>query len=120
MTSSIPTLVFDERDDELSSILNAARRAIQAHPIAAQAIFAALAAEGRRFAETPEGREWKERLAGSDLLERARLVWDTVSLTAITEDASEPLPSAYLEGVLRAAAVDALEPLLSRLFDEGV
>ena len=34
---------------------------------------------------TPAGAVWKERLAGSDLLERLRMIWDSASLTAFVE-----------------------------------
>ena len=117
MPEDVPHLVFDETDDELGRALDALRKALARHPIAAQAAFAALAAEGRRFALTPEGASLRARLAKSETFHRARLVWDTVSVTAFAEEPVDPLPSAYVESVLQATQLDALEPFLSRLFD---
>ena len=111
--------MFDERDDELSNVLNAARRAIQTHPIAAQAIFAALAAEGRRLRKRP-----KDGLEGSSgRLGIARAGAPGLGHGQPHRDHRRRERAAAVRvsrGVLRAAAVDALEPLLSRLFDEGV
>src|SRR5580693_1180923 len=45
-------------DGALGEILRRAQLLLLKHPVAAQAAFAALIAEGRRFAATPEGAEW--------------------------------------------------------------
>src|SRR5580692_407187 len=59
-------------DTELSAILRRAQLVLLKHPVAAQAAYAALIAEGRRFAATPEGAEWAAALAGSEELRRGR------------------------------------------------
>jgi hypothetical protein len=96
--------------------LRALQRVLLAHPVAAQAAFSALAAEGRCFAETPEGSAWRARLEDSALLHHARLVWQIGSLSLLEEDPPEILPSAYLEGLLLAAASGDPDALLDRLF----
>jgi hypothetical protein len=88
------------------------------HPIAVQAAFAALAAEGRRFAETPEGSVWRERLRDSELLDRVEVLWRSLGMNAFVERQTEILPSFFLESAMRAAARLGLEPLLSTVFDE--
>ena len=113
---SVPVVRFTNPDD-LAVLLERLRDVLLRHPIAAQAAFAALAHEGRRFAETEEGRAWRERLSRSDLLARVRLVWNTLGMHAFVEQPVEVLPSFFLDGAVRAASLDGLEPLLSAIFD---
>jgi hypothetical protein len=102
----------------LSELLLALSDVLLRHPIAVQAAFAALAAEGRRFAATPEGARCKEDLAASELFDRVRLVWRSLGMHAFVEQPTEILPSFFLDGALRAAVQGKLEPLLSSIFDE--
>jgi hypothetical protein len=115
-TPSSLVLVFGTDDDSIAPGLEACRRAIATYPIAAQAIFAALVAEGRRYVRTDEGRELARQLAESVWTQRARMVWETVSLTSLSEDDGAVLPSTCVEAVLNAARSEGLESLLSRLF----
>jgi hypothetical protein len=109
----------DPRPDEpLSELLLALSDVLLRHPIAVQAAFAALAAEGRRFAETPEGARCKEDLAASEVFDRVRLIWRSLGMHAFVERPTETLPSFFLDGAVRAAVLDRLEPLLSSIFDE--
>lgn len=102
----------------LAELLLALSDVLLRHPIAVQAAFAALAAEGRRFAETPEGARCKEDLAASELFDRVRLIWRSLGMHAFVEQPTEILPSFFLDGAIRAAFLDKLEPLLSSIFDE--
>lgn len=104
-------------DDELAGILRRAQLLLLKHPIAAQAAFAGLIAEGRRFAATPEGAEWSAALAGSELVHQGRRVWDAVSLNMLEDNPGTIIPSTYLEALLRAARAADLEGLLARLHD---
>jgi hypothetical protein len=116
--SDIPVVRFQpESDDELSYVLNAVQGAIERHPMAVQAAFAALSREGRRFAGTDEGAEWMSRLQGSELMSRLRVIWDSLSVTAFTEETSEALPSFFLDGIVRASSEPGLETKLSRVFE---
>lgn len=99
----------------LPELLRGVQRALLEHPVAAQAAFTALIAEGRRFAATPEGADWMAALAGSDLVRQARQVWEAVSLNLLEDDPSTIVPSAYLEALLRAASSADLEGLLRPL-----
>ncbi|WP_437317531.1 hypothetical protein [Sorangium sp. So ce385] len=101
----------------IPAILRRAQLLVLKHPVAAQAAFAALIAEGRRFAATPEGTEWAAALAGSDLVRRGRQVWDAVGMNMLEDDPDAILPSAYLEALLRAARSPDLEDALRGLYD---
>jgi hypothetical protein len=91
------------------------------HPVAVQAIFSALVAEGRRFAATPEGAAWRDELAASPLLREARRVWEASAFSMLEEDPDVTLPSTYAEVLHQALRAPDVEPLLRRLlrFDQG-
>jgi hypothetical protein len=93
------------------------QRLIVKYPFAAQALFSAFVAEGRRFAQTPEGRALKADLAGSELLERSRTVFQFVTHNVLEERAPEGLPSALLTAFMEAARTFDLEPMLRRFLD---
>lgn len=97
--------------------LRALRDVLWRHPIAVQAAFASLAAEGREFAKTPEGKEWQARLEKSELFDRLRFVWKSLGMHAFVERPGEILPSFFLEVAVRAAASRDVESLISSLFD---
>jgi hypothetical protein len=118
---SLPSARFEaDGDPDVARVLEVARDVLMRHPIAVQAAFAALVAEGKRFAATPEGAIWESRLARSELLSRLRVIWESLSMTAFTEHANEALPSFFLDGLVRAAAERGLETLLSSAFDDVV
>lgn len=102
-------------EGELAGLLRRLQLVLLEHPVAAQAAFAALMAEGRRFAATPEGAAWRAALEGSDIVRNGRRLWDAVSMSMLEEDPATIVPSAYLEALLRAAASADLEALLGKL-----
>ncbi len=106
-------------DADVLRLLDQAQGVLLRHPVAAQAGFAALVAEGRRFAGTPEGARWAAVLAGSELMQRARWVWETTSLNLLEEDPDTLVPSTYLEALLRASETPDLEAVLSRVQGMG-
>lgn len=105
---------MDRRGEALVALLRQAQMLLLAHPAAAQAAFSALVAEGRRFAEVPEGRAWADRLASSELLQRARRVWDSTTLGMLREEPDAGLPSAFVEILAESARRDDLEAVLRR------
>ena len=113
----LPVLTLEDEGQELLSILEEAQYLILRHPIAAQGLFAAFVAEGRCYAHTAEGRRWTERLAGSDLIRKGRVVWEVTTMKVLEEDAPNVFPSAYAEAFAQVTRQHPLEPLLSRLFD---
>jgi hypothetical protein len=106
-------------DKEIVAILDSAQIALLKHPVAAQAAFAALVAEGRLFAETDSGRQWLEVLKSSELMRKLRWIWETTSLNMLEEDVNTIVPSTYLEALLRAAGTPDMEILLSRIKGMG-
>jgi hypothetical protein len=114
-----PRLIFRDDADDLGDLLARVQVVVMQYPIAAQAIFRALVAEGRAFAKTPEGGALAARLADSALVRRGRLAWDVLTLRAFDDDPDVTIPSVFLDALAKTAATDALEPLLSRLFEES-
>jgi hypothetical protein len=103
---------------ELARALRVLQRALFDFPIASQAAFSALVAEGRSFARTAEGKEWEERLRDSELVVRGRVAWEVLTQSAFTEDEQTVLPSVILDAFARTTAINALEPFLSVFFEE--
>lgn len=112
--SSPPT-----EEDRMLAALRAIQEFVLRHPVAARAAYAALVAEGRAFAETEAGRALHDSLQRSQLLQRARLLWEMASLHALSEETPDLLPSAYLDGLFLAAATRDPDELLDRLFGAG-
>ena len=110
-----PHLVLRPSNDPLIELLHRASLLLLKHPVAAQAAFAALVAEGRRFAETPEGRRWKAALADSELARRGHALWEGSLLKVLEEQADAPLPTAILEAIVQAASRRDTTALLQRV-----
>lgn len=116
--SGVPQVVLEPPEDERMRILRGLQRIVLEHPIAAQGAFAALVAEGRRFAETAEGSRLRERLVRSPLLQRVRTGFDAATLWMLEEKSASELPSTYVDVLLAAAQGRGLEPLIDRLLRE--
>ena len=102
-------------EDDLLDTLSRAQSWILQNPLAAQAIFSALVAEGRHFASTDAGAKWARAFAESDLVRKGRLVWEATTLNLLEERAESALPTTYLEVLRRAVGAKDFEELLSRL-----
>lgn len=111
-----PDVVLSDADDALRVPLDTVHRTILRHPVAAQAAFAALVAEGRAYAETDDGRALAEQLRGSELLERLRMVWESASLGMLERDPDVILPGALVEALAALASRQGLETMLSDWF----
>jgi hypothetical protein len=101
------------------STLRALQRILLTHPVAAQAAFTALVAEGRRFAATPEGEVWRARLVNSSLLQQARLVFDLSTVGLLEERTDGALPTSYLDVLFMIASGGDADSLLNQLFWAG-
>ncbi len=108
-----------EKARELLGLLERARGFMLRHPIASQAIFSALVAEGRRFATTDQGAAWAEQLAASPAMTRGRELWEATSLNLLVADDQTVLPSTWVEALLRSVELPELEQLLERLHGGG-
>jgi hypothetical protein len=107
------------RDDATERLLERLHDLLMRNPLVTQSIFRTLAAEGRRFARTPEGEVLAEALAGSDLVQRGRMIWEVLTLSSFAEE-DAALPSVLVQELRRAVASQGLEPALSRLFERRV
>ncbi len=113
---SMPGVVFREPDDEHVRVLRWVQRMVLRHPVAAQAGFRWLVAEGRAHAQTPEGAAMYARLADARLVDRLRLVWESASLGMLHDGTDEDVPEAVMEVLIAVAARGDLESFLSRWF----
>lgn len=112
----LPELVLQDDDRAIVDLLREIQRAVLCHPEAGRALYLALVKEGRAFAQTAAGQQWKARLQRSALLERALLVWQSATLWT-TEDAGDaPAPTALIDAVASAAASPRRDELLDQLF----
>jgi hypothetical protein len=116
----LPLLVLNE-PDTLECFLDLAQSLVRRYPAMARAVATALVAEGRRFAGTDEGRQWRSVLADSELVRRGRMLWYVGGLDELVSDAGEPsaLPSDWLKVAADALVRADLEALLSRRLREG-
>jgi hypothetical protein len=118
-------ITFRDPDPEAEglALLRAARGFLLQHPWAARALLRGLVAEGRRFGQTAEGGAMRAEVARSELMRRGRVLWEGVTLGVYDDeghDEAGALPSALLDGVARAAVMEGLEGVLSRLAAEEV
>lgn len=114
----LPTVYLPSPEMALQ-VLRRLQGLVLKHPVAAKAAFDALIAEGRAFAQTPEGKVWHDKLAASELLHRARLVLDFPGLSMLERDSPEVLPSAYLDTIFMLASSRKPNELLDPLFEWG-
>lgn len=117
--SDAPRLVLQSAEDPLTQLLRAASAAVLKHPFAAQAIFAGLVAEGRRFAETDEGRRWQAALADSEFVRRARALWEGSVLNLLEDSSDAVLPTAIFDALVQAASRPDLPALLRAVLRPG-
>jgi hypothetical protein len=108
-----------DAEAELLTMLRTLQDALWRHPQAVQAAFSALVREGRAFAQTPEGARLRAGLARSATLAKTRMVWEVLSLSAFVESPHGSLPSVFADALVRAIKVNAVEPILARLFRRG-
>ena len=115
---TIPTIDLREFDESTLRILRSLQSILLRHPVACQAAFGALVAEGRMFGATPEGRELKTRLENSSLVQQLRYVFDLTTFSMLERDQPDMLPSAYIDTLLMLSGSSRSDDLLDRLFRE--
>jgi hypothetical protein len=106
----------DERNtDELAGLVADTHRMLLAHPAAARQVFAALVAEGRRYAETSAGRELQQQLVGSARAQHAARLFRALNMGMLDDDRETRLPSTYLDNLLRIVDEGRVEELTADL-----
>jgi hypothetical protein len=116
---ALPRVSIGDATD-VAGALRALQLVVLEHPVAFQAAFAALVEEGRHFATTETGREWRERLEDSSLLHRARLALELGSLWMLEARPTGVLPSGFVDALFLAAESPELESIVDGLFEEMV
>ena len=96
-------------------VLGELQQFVLQHPVAAQKIFAALVAEGRKYAATPEGGRRARALAANPAMARARQFWEASLASVLQEGGDTVLPSSYVEIIMQGRRLEAPEALLSKI-----
>lgn len=111
----------DGPDTKLSDVLLEVRKALLTHPTAARAIVGFLAAEGRRYTETEQGRQAYLAMTVSPEVETLRTVWEKVTLNLLDDESDPgPVPQAWVELVRDLAAGAGLDRVANRLRPDGL
>jgi hypothetical protein len=102
-------------------LLLGVRRAVLCNPAAARGLHDLLVAEGRRYADTPEGARLRDGLVASEAVENLRRVWETVSLNVLDGPAApSAAPDAWADLLADAVIGHGLDDsVLARLRPEG-
>lgn len=108
-----------EEARELHEVVHAVQTSILRFPVVAQHVFSALVAEGRAYAQTPDGEELLHALRRSRRAGQARLFWEMLSANAFTDRNEHALPRAFMERLVRAIASESLESAIARLRGVG-
>lgn len=111
---TLPTVRLRDSEQELASLLADLRSATLRQPEAAQAIFCALAREGRQYASTAEGRELANRLRHSALVERLSLVWRTATLDLV-DGSDRAVPTNLIDALMQVADHPHMEAVIQQL-----
>lgn len=118
--SDLLDLLFEQPADELSKLLGELRWLTLRHPVAARKAVRALVEEGKQFAATEEGKEWRERLRGSELVQRGQVLWEVGTWGALEADDERLLPTQVIDAFSRASARRDLErAIASRVETDG-
>ncbi|MGO9156957.1 hypothetical protein [Mycobacterium sp.] len=102
-------------------LLVGVRRAVLGNPAAARGLHDLLVAEGRRYADTPDGAQLRDALVTSEAVENLRRVWETLSLNVLDGPAAaNAAPDAWAELLADAVIGRGLDDsILARLRPEG-
>ena len=101
--------------DASASLLRELQLGLLRYPVATQAAFRALVAEGRRFAASPDGTELEARLLASPEFRRLRRIYESLTWHMLEERGESTLPSNYLDALAQVIGLDHLEPFLAAL-----
>jgi hypothetical protein len=111
------TVVLRAPDDELGDVLREAQLALLRFPRLAQALLRAFLEEGRRFAATPDGARWRERLSRSELVRRGQAVWDRSPLGMLDQQEGGTVPSMLVDALV-GAIVSGDPSAVASVFEE--
>lgn len=112
----LPTVTLQTVDQSVD-IIKQFQAIILKHPVASKAAFAALMAEGRAYARTPEGAQLLGKIERSELLHRARMLLDLPGLSALEDDRVTALPSTLLDTIFMMASNSENNEYIAALFE---
>jgi hypothetical protein len=98
--------------DAIEDLLGQLTVVVLRHPVAAQAAFKALMAQGRRFAATPEGERWRAALVHSEFVRRGRAFWEESPLNLLEDHPEAVVPSGIIDAAVRAVGTGGVRSLL--------
>ena len=78
-----PVIALREPVEEVAALLRWLQFGLLRHPGLVRPLVRSLIAEGTRFAETEAGREWNDRIEGSDMIKEMRTYWGVVDRSAL-------------------------------------
>lgn len=111
----LPDMAGDD-EEAVANVVAAGQRFVLKHPSAAQALYRALVAEGRRFAGSEDGHAWRARLEASPAIRRLRPLWEAATFNVLDATGESALPSKLVELVAQAvshADIEATTAFLS-------
>ena len=111
-----PDSASEPVDREVAHLLARFERLLAKYPVAAQAAFSALVAEGRAFARTEDGARYDAALRASRALSKPWLIFERVSSRMLLDREGLVLPSAYIDAFFQGAELRSLAPLFARMF----
>ncbi len=109
----------EERDEVLLDVLARICGVLDRERPVVEKIAGAFIAEGRAFAATPEGARAREALLRSDVLPRARLLWEAFGMRRTRPVDPALRPSRWVGALAAASGHRRAERLLSRLLHPG-
>lgn len=112
-----PAIGSEEPDGEAFEAVRTFHEVLLRYPLAAQAAFSALVAEGKAYADTPEGHDLLRRISRSKKAARLRIIWEVLTMSGMTEKPEGALPGVFLDKLARTLTVEGIEPLIARLFE---
>jgi hypothetical protein len=114
---ALPEFELREDLDDLAIALQHAQRAVLAHPAAAKALMAALAAEGRRFGATPAGTRWRVTLERSRLAHELSAAFDLATLSVTDDEPDAMLPGNLIDVLFTIAERGLTDEIVNRLYE---
>jgi hypothetical protein len=109
-----PVITIREPVEDVARLLRSLQALLMKHPVAARAAIRVLVAEGRAFAETDEGRRWRQRLDRSDAMRTVRTFWEGLAYPLLAEGPPTTLPTTALDDLFAAASAGGAEAALMR------
>lgn len=100
--------------DQTAALLRSLSMGLLRYPAATQAVFQALVAEGRAYAETPTGAQLRASLLDAPSFRQLRRVYESLTWHML-EEGGGALPSAYFDALTQVVRLDHLEPYLAGL-----